>query len=77
MLQPDLDFGLEQTDCEYLLSSLSLVDQGFRRCVICGSIIHFDASVMGRVCGALKRVDIVTYNTFISVISGFFMLKRL
>lgn len=29
MLQPDLDFGLEQTDCEYLLSSLSLVDQGF------------------------------------------------
>lgn len=27
---------------------------------------------MGRVCGALKRVDIVTYNTFISVISGFF-----
>lgn len=45
MLQPDVDFGLEQTDCKYLLSSIS----GFRRCVICGSIIHFDASVMGRV----------------------------
>lgn len=44
-LQPDVDFGLEQTDCKYLLSSIS----GFRRCVICGSIIHFDASVMGRV----------------------------